>query len=408
MGCTSCSTTLGNVPGCQSKGSCSSGNCGKMPVFNWLSNMKLPSDQVPFDIFEIRFKNGRKEFFKNKKNLNIQMGDTVAVESSPGHDIGVVSLKGELVRLQMRKKNIELTNEEIKTIYRHASENDLDKWSLARSREQKTMHRSREMASQLGLEMKIGDVEFQADNNKAIFYYTSKGRVDFRELIKQMAIEFSIRIEMCQIGVRQEAQKMGGIGSCGRELCCSTWLNDFRSVSTSAARYQQLSLNPQKLAGQCGKLKCCLNYELDMYVEAIKDFPDSKLKLKTNKGIAFLQKIDIFRRKVWYSYTNEPNVFIELNLDDVQEVIRQNKVDKFPESLEKYIVKVQEVAQLDYENVVGQDSITRFDKEKFSKKNKRSRSNQAKSNSKKNASSYKVIINESTKLKEEKQKKSVK
>ena len=380
MGCTSCSTNSGNAPGCQSKGSCSTGNCGKMPVFNWLSNMSLPAGQAPFDIFEIRFKNGRKEFFKNKKSLSIQIGDTVAVESSPGHDIGVVSLKGELVRLQMRKKNVELTSEKVKTIYRHASINDLEKWRFARSREQKTMHKSREIASKLGLDMKIGDVEFQADNIKAIFYYTSEGRVDFRELIKQMASEFNVRIEMCQIGVRQEAQRMGGIGSCGRELCCSTWLNDFRSVSTSAARYQQLSLNPQKLAGQCGKLKCCLNYELDMYVEAIKDFPDTNLKLKTKKGMAFLQKTDIFRRKVWYSYTNEPSIFIELNLDDVLEIIRQNNDKKSPESLEMYVATVYEVAQPDYENVVGQDSITRFDKGKSSKNRKKSRSNFHKSN----------------------------
>jgi cell fate regulator YaaT (PSP1 superfamily) len=280
----------------------------------------------------------------------------------------------------MRKKNIELTSEKVKTIYRHASVNDLEKWRVARSREQKTMHKSREIASKLGLDMKIGDVEFQADNIKAIFYYTSEGRVDFRELIKQMASEFHVRIEMCQIGVRQEAQRMGGIGSCGRELCCSTWLNDFRSVSTSAARYQQLSLNPQKLAGQCGKLKCCLNYELDMYVEAIKDFPGSNLKLKTKNGMAFLQKTDIFRRKVWYSYTSSPSTFIELNLDDVQEIIRQNKEEKFPESLEMYVAKVYEVAKPDYENVVGQDSITRFDKDKSSKNRKKSKSKSHKSN----------------------------
>ena len=214
------------------------------------------------------------------------MGDSVAVEVTSGHDIGVVSLKGELVRLQMRKKKVKIDSEEIKTLYRLATPLDLEKWEVAKNREIKTMYRAREIASNLNLDMKIGDVEFQGDNTKAIFYYTSNGRVDFRELIIQMADEFKIRIEMRQIGVRQEAQKMGGIGSCGRELCCSSWLNDFRSVSTSAARYQQLSLNPQKLAGQCGKLKCCLNYELDMYVEAIKDFPKSNVKLKTKKGDA--------------------------------------------------------------------------------------------------------------------------
>lgn len=374
MACTNCSTSTGSVPGCQSKGTCSTGNCGKMPVFNWLSNMSLPAGQDPFDILEVRFKNGRKEFYKNKNNLNVHMGDHVAVEASPGHDIGVVSLKGELVRLQMRKKKIKIESEQIKTLYRHASETDLEKWDLARNREKKTMYRAREFASQLGLDMKIGDVEFQGDNIKAIFYYTSDGRVDFRELIKLMADEFKVRIEMRQIGVRQEAQRMGGIGSCGRELCCSTWLNDFRSVSTSAARYQQLSLNPQKLAGQCGKLKCCLNYELDMYVEAIKDFPESNLKLKTKKGDAFMQKMDIFKKKVWYSYHSDPSHFIELNLNKVQEIIAQNKSGKQPDALEAFVQTFVEEPKHDYENVVGQDSITRFDKQRRKRSNKRGNS----------------------------------
>jgi len=373
MACTNCSTTAGNAPGCKSKGACSTGNCGKMPIFNWLSNMSLPTGQDPFDILEVRFKNGRKEFFKNKNNLNVHMGDNVAVEASPGHDIGVVSLKGELVRLQMRKKKISVDSEKVKTLYRHASESDLEKWEIARNREKETMYRAREMALKLGLDMKIGDVEFQGDNVKAIFYYTSESRVDFRDLIKVMADEFKIRIEMRQIGARQEAQRMGGIGSCGRELCCSTWLNDFRSVSTSAARYQQLSLNPQKLAGQCGKLKCCLNYELDMYVEAIKDFPESNVKLKTKKGDAFMQKMDIFRRKLWYSYISEPSHFIELNLDKVQEVLAQNKQGESPESLEMFVQAYVEEPKHDYENVVGQDSITRFDKNRTSKRSNKNR-----------------------------------
>jgi cell fate regulator YaaT (PSP1 superfamily) len=353
-----------------------------MPIFNWLSNMSLPTGQAPFDILEVRFKNGRKEFFKNKNNLNVHMGDNVAVEGSPGHDVGVVSLKGELVRLQMRKKKISLDSEKVKTLYRHASENDLEKWEIARNREKETMYRAREIALKLGLDMKIGDVEFQGDNIKAIFYYTSEARVDFRELIKIMADEFKIRIEMRQIGVRQEAQLMGGIGSCGRELCCSTWLNDFRTVSTSAARYQQLSLNPQKLAGQCGKLKCCLNYELDMYVEAIKGFPESNVKLQTKKGDAFMQKMDIFRRKLWYSYTSEPSHFIELNLDKVQEVLAQNKQGKYPESLEMFVQAYVEEPKHDYENVVGQDSITRFDKNRTSKSSNKKRQSKKTNNSK--------------------------
>ena len=382
MACTNCSTSSGNAPGCKSKGACSTGNCGKMPVFNWLSNMSLPAGKSPFDILEVRFKNGRKEFFKNKNNLNVHMGDCVAVEGTSGHDIGIVSLKGELVRLQMRKKKVNIQSKEVKTLYRHASELDLQKWETARNREKDCMYRAREMASNLNLEMKIGDVEFQGDNTKAIFYYTSSGRVDFRELIKHMADEFKIRVEMRQIGVRQEAQRMGGIGSCGRELCCSSWLNDFRSVSTSAARYQQLSLNPQKLAGQCGKLKCCLNYELDMYVEAIKDFPKSNVKLKTIKGDAFMQKMDIFRRKLWYSYTSEPSNFIELPLDKVQEIIFENKKGNHPESLEMYINKSVEEPRHDYENVVGQDSITRFDKNRVQKKSKKKQTHKKKMKSK--------------------------
>ena len=387
MACTNCSTSVANAPGCKSKGACSTGNCGKMPVFNWLSNMSLPAGKSPFDILEVRFKNGRKEFFKNKNNLNVHMGDNVAVEGTSGHDIGVVSLKGELVRLQMRKKKIKIDSENIKTLYRHASELDLQKWETARNREKECMYRAREMAYNLNLDMKIGDVEFQGDNTKAIFYYTSNGRVDFRELIKQMADEFKIRVEMRQIGVRQEAQRMGGIGSCGRELCCSTWLNDFRSVSTSAARYQQLSLNPQKLAGQCGKLKCCLNYELDMYVEAIKDFPKSNVKLKTKKGDAFMQKMDIFRRKVWYSYSSEPSNFIELPLDKVQEIVFQNKKGNFPESLEMYIKAFVEEPKHDYENVVGQDSITRFDKKRSKKKSNKKHANKKRFTKSKNQAS---------------------
>jgi len=255
-----------------------------------------------------------------------------------------------------------MDSEDIKVLYRHASEKDIEKWQLAQSREKEAMYRTRDLAVKLNLSMKIGDVEIQGDNNKAIFYYTADGRVDFRELIKQMAEEFKIRIEMRQIGARQEAQRMGGIGSCGRELCCSTWLSDFRSVNTSAARYQQLSLNPQKLAGQCGKLKCCLNYELDSYMDALKDFPDTNLKLKTKKGNAFMQKMDIFRRKMWYSYFETPSHFVELKLDKVLDIIAANEKEELPHSLEVYVQEVIVEAKPDYENVVGQDSITRFDK----------------------------------------------
>jgi len=362
MACTNCSTKGGLPGGCKNNGACKTGNCGKLPIFDWLANMELPSGQEPINHYEVRFKNGRKEFFLNKNDLTLNLGDVVAVESSPGHDIGVLSLKGELVRLQMRKKKVDMDSEDIKVLYRHASEKDIEKWQLAQSREKEAMYRTRDLAVKLNLSMKIGDVEFQGDNNKAIFYYTADGRVDFRELIKQMAEEFKIRIEMRQIGARQEAQRMGGIGSCGRELCCSTWLSDFRSVNTSAARYQQLSLNPQKLAGQCGKLKCCLNYELDSYMDALKDFPDTNLKLKTKKGNAFMQKMDIFRRKMWYSYFETPSHFVELKLDKVLDIIAANEKEELPHSLEVYVQEVIVEAKPDYENVVGQDSITRFDK----------------------------------------------
>lgn len=366
MGCSGCSTGKTGLPGgCNNNGSCGAGEggCNKLNVFDWLANMELPSGQPAFDIVEIRFKNSRKDFFKNVNNLPLQVGDVVAVEASPGHDIGVVSIAGELVRLQMRKKGVSADSEEVKKVYRKAKQNDIEKWQEAQGLEKATMYRARTMAIQLNLQMKISDVEYQGDKTKAIFYYTADERVDFRELIKVMADEFKVRIEMRQIGARQEAGRLGGIGSCGRELCCSTWLTDFRSVSTSAARYQQLSLNPMKLAGQCGKLKCCLNYELDSYLDALKDFPEVvNTKLETEKGRAFHQKTDIFKRTMFFSYTTEPDNFIALPVDRVKEVIEMNKNGLKPSDLEvKSVVKVIE-KKPDYENVVGQDSLTRFDK----------------------------------------------
>ena len=260
MACGSCGTGEDGKPrGCKSNGSCTSGGCEKLSVFDWLSNMTLPGNETPFNIYEVRFKNGRKHFFKNTEKLSISMGDVVAVEGSPGHDIGVVSLGGELVKVQMKKRKVSIDSEEIKKIYRKASQRDIEIWEKARNRELETQKRGREILGRLGLKMKLSDVEFQGDGNKATFYYTAEARVDFRQLIKDLAGAFSIRVEMKQVGARQEAARLGGVGSCGRELCCSTWLTDFRKVTTSAARYQQLSLNPLKLAGQCGKLKCCLN-----------------------------------------------------------------------------------------------------------------------------------------------------
>lgn len=340
--------------------------------------MRLPEGQAPCDIVEIRFKNSRKEFFRNVNSLSLSVGDAVAVESSPGHDIGVVSITGELVRLQMRKKNVNPQNDEIRKIYRKAKQQDIDKWREAQSLEVETMYKARTLALRLGLQMKISDVEYQGDKSKAIFYYTANGRVDFRELIKVLAEEFKVRIEMRQIGARQEAARLGAIGSCGRELCCSTWLNDFRTVTTSAARYQQLSLNPLKLAGQCGKLKCCLNYELDSYLDALKEFPEiDNKKLATEKGYAFHQKTDIFKRIIWWSYTSEPDVFHALSIDRTKEIMKMNAEGQKPaDLLEAKQYKELVVKQPDYENVVGQDSLTRFDNRK--KQNNRNRNNQNK------------------------------
>ncbi|MBN8703324.1 MAG: hypothetical protein J0M08_09675 [Bacteroidetes bacterium] len=380
MGCSGCSTSSDSTTGksttpkgCNSNGSCGTSSCNKLSVFDWLSNMVLPSGQQQFDCMEVRFKNDRKDFYRNVNNLSLTAGDVIAVESSPGHDIGVVSLTGELVKTQMKRKGVDPANPELKKIYRIAKQQDIDKWKEAQNLERPTMYRTRELALKLGLEMKISDVEYQGDRAKAIFYYTADGRVDFRELIKKMAEEFKIRIEMRQIGARQEASKLGGIGSCGRELCCSTWLTDFRSVSTTAARYQQLSLNPLKLAGQCGKLKCCLNYELDSYLDAIKDFPTTEVKLKTKKGDAFHQKTDIFRRKMWYSYTTEPSVFIEVPVDRVKQVLALNKDNNFPEDLIEYVNKEIKVKEPDFENVVGQDNINRFDKKRKPQHNNQNR-----------------------------------
>ncbi len=383
MGCSGCSTGRGcstassGLPGgCKNNGSCGTGGCNKLNVFDWLANMELPSGQPAFDIVEIRFKNSRKDFYRNVNNLQLNVGDVVAVEATGGHDIGVISISGELVRLQMKKRNVKSDSEEIKKVYRKAKPADIEKWQEAQGLEQATMYRARTCAVKLNLQMKISDVEYQGDRTKAIFYYTADDRVDFRELIKVLADEFKVRIEMKQIGARQEASRLGAIGSCGRELCCSTWLTDFRSVSTSAARYQQLSLNPLKLAGQCGKLKCCLNFELDSYLDALHDFPEvNNVKLETERGRAFHQKTDIFRRTMFFSYTDEPDNFIPLPVDRVKEIMEMNKNSLKPaDLLLKVATKIVE-KKPDYENVVGQDSLTRFDKSKKPKfKNNKKRS----------------------------------
>lgn len=374
MGCANCSNSGGVPRGCKNNGTCSSGGCDKLGVFNWLSNMALPNGQKMYDIVEVRFKNSRKGFFRYNDAQNLHVGDAVVIDAAPGFDVGIVSIVGDLVRIQLNKKAPDFKYHEAKAILRKANQEDLDIWKESRSMEFDTMHKARKHAIALSLDMKISDVEYQADKTKATFYYTAESRVDFRELIRAMAGDFKVKIEMRQIGSRQEASRLGGIGSCGRELCCSTWLTDFRSVSTSAARYQQLSLNPQKLAGQCGKLKCCLNYELDMYVEAIKDFPSTEIKLQTQKGRAFHIKTDVFKRQLWYLQESNDREFggstmVMISPERAKEVIAMNKAGEKPTDLKDF-EEAKPVVVQDYTNVVGQDSLDRFD-DTFKKKKKK-------------------------------------
>jgi cell fate regulator YaaT (PSP1 superfamily) len=335
--------------------------------------MELPQGQKPFDIIEVRFKNSRKAFYRNTGNLELFAGDIVCVDVSPGFDVGVVSLTGELVKIQMKRKDIK-DNYEIKKVLRKATQEDISRWQDGRKVEQTTMMRARTIARELRLEMKLSDVEYQGDKTKATFYYTADDRVDFRELIKKYAEEFRVRIDMRQIGYRYEAGRLGGIGSCGRELCCSSWLTDFRAVSTSAARYQQLSLNPTKLAGQCGKLKCCLNFELDQYVEALRDFPSVNTRLRLPKGTASHFKTDIFQRIMFFTYDGQPGEApFPLSIDSVKEIIERNKKGIEIEDLDQFTPEDTSEKDTDFAEVVGQDSLTRFDKNRSRSRGGRNR-----------------------------------
>jgi cell fate regulator YaaT (PSP1 superfamily) len=389
MACGTCSTGKDGQPkGCKNNGTCGTDSCNKLTVFDWLANMSLPNGETPFSWVEVRFKNGRKDYYNNTENLTLSIGDVVATQAQSGHDIGMVTLTGELVRVQMKRKKISENTEEVLKIYRKASQKDIDIWSAARDKEEPMKVKARQFAIDLKLQMKISDIEFQGDASKATFYYTAEDRVDFRELIKLFAREFRTRIEMKQVGFRQEAARLGGIGSCGRELCCSTWLVDFRSVSTSAARYQQLSLNPQKLAGQCGKLKCCLNYELDSYLDALKDIPKSDVKLFTQKGTAVCQKTDIFKGHLWYAYEGEWMNWHKITKDQANEIIELNKKKEKITSLEEYALELIEDTKTEFENVVGQDSLTRFDipnRNNRSKNNRRNKRRKKPQNNKNNA-----------------------
>lgn len=337
MGC-ACGTSAkgGKTAGCNNNGACSTGGCNKMNVFDWLSNMEMPSENR-FAIVEVRFKNGRKDFYKNTERLNLTTGDPIIVEVPNGHHLGYVSMQGELVRLQMQKKKVADDNE-IKKIYRIAQQKDLEKFEDVKKRELPTLYRTREIVRDLKLGMKLSDIEYQADNTKATFFYSADDRVDFRELIKLLAGEFKIRVEMRQISLRQEAGRLGGIGVCGRELCCSTWLGEFKNVATSAARYQNLSLNPSKLSGQCGRLKCCLNYELETYIDALEDIPKIEGPLLTEKGEATLQKTDIFRKIMWFGFREE-NTWYPLNVSRVNEILRLNQEGKKPANLDKDVIE---------------------------------------------------------------------
>ncbi len=355
----SCATK--SATGCENVNTC--GNSYKLSVFDWLSTIQAPK-QNKCNFVEVRFKNDRKCYFNNVNQLPLHIGSVVTVESNPGHDIGVVSLTGELVKIQMKKKHF--SEDAALKIYRVATQKDVEIWQDVRKKEDQTKIQARKIAKNLGLEMKITDVEYQGDGSKATFYYTAEGRVDFRQLIKEYASSFKTKIDMKQIGYRQESAKVGGIGSCGRELCCSTWLTDFRSVNTNAARYQQLSINPLKLAGQCGKLKCCLNFELDSYVDALSDFPSSNTIIETEKGRAFCIKIDVFKKKMWFAYVDNSMAWYDLDVAEVKKMMKINSKGQKSIPLEelKTFTGADKVETVD---LIQENNLDRFEKKKPNK-----------------------------------------
>ncbi|NBV57144.1 MAG: hypothetical protein EBR72_04990 [Bacteroidetes bacterium] len=363
MGCGSCGNNNGShSPGCGNNGSCSTGSCNKLNVYNWLTDMVLPEDYEPFNIVEVRFKGSKKQFYKNVNHLELFTGDKVIVDSDVGYDVGEVSLAGELVKLQLKKYGIDENNSEMRTIKNLANEDEIEKYQKFKDIEQESLEKARTIALQLRLKMKISDIEYQGDGKKVTFYYTSEGRVDFRELIRRYASEFKSRIQMLQVSYREEASRLGGIGSCGRELCCSTWLTDYKVVSMSAPKTQNLSINMLKLSGQCGRLKCCLNYELETYHEALKSFPNEKVKLKTESGLASLKKIDILKGTAWYCYEKSFD-WIPLDLNRVNEIIALNKKGRTPATLSD-TAKGAEIAfkTLEYkDDLLGENDLTRMD-----------------------------------------------
>ena len=360
MSCSSCSTGSGGKPnGCKSNGGCSTGGCNRLNVHDWLANLPFSDPESNCRIIEISFNHGsRKDFFRNNSLQIYEKGELVVVEGISGFDVGSISLTGEIVRLQLKKYGLKEDNQDIKKILRRPTESDIIKWNENKAREKDVLIRSRAIARQLKVDLKMAEVEIQADGRKATFFYIADDRVDFRELIKVYASEFRVKVEMKQIGARQEAGKVGGIGSCGRELCCSTWLTDFKSVNTNAARYQNLSINQTKLSGQCGRLKCCLNYELDTYLDALQYFPDNADVLEVAKGRAFLIKKDIFRNLMWYTMP-ESTKHYPLSIEGVLKIQKQNKEGIKPDALETVEVisgKPKEV-EPEFVDVVGQISL---------------------------------------------------
>ncbi len=346
------------------------GTCAKLEVYDWLHDVQSVIN--PEELVEVRFKNTRKDYFRNVNGLNLKLGDMVAVEASPGHDIGMVSLVGDLVLKQMKRRKATLVDGNFRKIYRIAKPVDIQKWEESIRLEHEIMLKARKIAEDLKLNMKIGDVEFQGDKTKAIFYYIADERVDFRQLIKFYAEAFHIRIEMRQIGARQEAGRIGGIGPCGRELCCCTWISNFVSVTTNAARYQEISLNPQKLAGQCSKLKCCLNYELDSYIDAQKDFPPTNVAIETEKGNYNYLKADIFKGILYYVKEENPQGgMVSVSVDNVKEILRVNRSGKKIAQLTNESLVTAEQEGHGYHNSVGQESLDRFDKVSKNRRKKR-------------------------------------
>lgn len=388
MGCAGCSTGKDGKPaGCQSNGGCSSGGCNKFNVYNWLADFPLSDYGVPYDVVEVSFQNGgRKEYFRNVNQLPLEKGMWVTVEAANGYDVGAVSLTGELVKLQLKKYKVQ-DDDQIKRILRVSTDTEVEQLRKARAREKETLTRARAIVASLNIDMKVTEIEFQADEKKVTIFYTAQERVDFRELIKVYAGEFRSKIEMRQIGARQESAKLGGIGSCGRELCCSTWLVDFKSVNTTAARYQNLSINQTKLSGQCGRLKCCLNFELDTYMDALKNFPKKADVIYLKQGKAYLQKKDIFRNLMWYSFEGS-NKQYPLTIDRVNEILALNEKKVYPEELEfveirSYRQGKATVTDMGFVNDVGQISLQSLDKGRKGRKSRKGRGDRAKaSNSK--------------------------